>query len=89
MTTAHGSDDLGSQALARRLTKLTAERAVLFGQAGSSAKLSKENRTRLAAVERELDECYHAMRRQRAQRDAERFTREDARLRPRPSFPER
>jgi hypothetical protein len=60
--------------LERRLEKLSTERTALFAQAGASAGLSKADHARLGVVERELDECFNAVRRLRAERDARRFT---------------
>jgi hypothetical protein len=60
--------------LERQLTKLTTERTALFALAGSSAGLSKAEHARLGVVEREIDECFNAVRKIRAARDAHRFT---------------
>jgi hypothetical protein len=61
-------------ALERRLEKLSTERTELFALAGTAAGLSKADQARLATVEQELDECFLAVRRLRAERDARRFT---------------
>ncbi|MDQ1519784.1 MAG: hypothetical protein QOI55_857 [Actinomycetota bacterium] len=60
--------------LERRLTRLTTERTTLFALAGTHAGLSKADHARMSAVEREIDECFMAVRQQRAARDARRFT---------------
>jgi hypothetical protein len=69
--TEDGSD---KASLERRLTKLTTERTSLFALAGTAAGLSKADQARLGAVEREIDECFIAVRQLRAVRDARRFT---------------
>ena len=69
--TDHGSD---KAALERSLSKLADERAALFAQAGQPAGLTKAEHARLGAIEREMDECFNAVRRARAARDARRFT---------------
>ena len=53
----------------------------LFGAAGANAGRTAAVQARLTAIEHELDECFHAVREQRAVRDAERFTNEDLLLR--------
>ena len=53
----------------------------LFGAAGANAGRTAVMQARLTAIERELDECFHAVREQRAARDAARFTNEDRLLR--------
>ena len=67
--------------LAKRVAKLATERTELFTHAGSQAGRSAIAQTRLAAIERELDECYTALRTQRAARDAKRFSSEELRYR--------
>jgi hypothetical protein len=62
--------------LERRLARLAEERTTLFARAGTTSGLSKDEHARLGVVERELDECFNAVRRQRAERDARRFTME-------------
>jgi hypothetical protein len=83
------SDDKVSPA--RRVEKLASERLALFGAAGANAGRTAVMQARLTAIEAELDECFHAVREQRAVRDAERFTNEDQLLRRgiRPSTPVR
>jgi hypothetical protein len=71
MMTEDGTD---RASLERRLTKLTTERTALFALAGTTAGLSKADHARLGLVEREIDECFIAVRRMRAARDARRFT---------------
>ena len=66
---------------ARRVERLSAERLALFGAAGANAGRTAVMQERLTAIERELDECFHAVREQRAVRDAARFTNEDQLLR--------
>ena len=72
-------DDKAS--LGRRVAKLATERTELFTTAGATAGRSATAQTRLAAIERELDECYTALRTQRAARDARRFSSEELRYR--------
>jgi hypothetical protein len=60
----------------RRLARLADERSVLFARAGTASGLSKDDHARLGAVERQIDECYLEIRRNRAARDAHRFTAE-------------
>jgi hypothetical protein len=72
-------DDKAS--LGRRVAKLATERTELFTTAGATAGRSAAAQTRLAAIERELDECYIALRTQRAARDARRFSSEELRYR--------
>jgi hypothetical protein len=72
-------DDKAS--LGRRVAKLATERTELFTTAGATAGRSAAAQTRLAAIERELDECYTALRTQRAARDARRFSGEELRYR--------
>jgi hypothetical protein len=72
-------DDKAS--LGRRVARLTTERTELFTTAGATAGRSAVAQTRLAAIERELDECYTALRTQRAARDARRFSSEELRYR--------
>ena len=59
--------------LDRHMTRLAEERGALFDKAGSLSGLSESEQHRLKSVERELDECFLARRRQRAQHDARRF----------------
>jgi hypothetical protein len=66
---------------ARRLERLAAERLALFGAAGANAGRTAVMQAKLVAIEREIDECYLAVREQRAVRDAARFTNEDRLLR--------
>ena len=72
-------DDKAS--IGRRVAKLATERTELFTTAGATAGRSAAAQTRLAAIERELDECYTALRTQRAARDARRFSSEELRYR--------
>ena len=67
--------------LAMRVSRLATERTELFTHAGAQAGRSAAAQTRLAAIERELDECYMALRTQRAARDARRFSSEELRYR--------
>jgi hypothetical protein len=60
--------------LERSLNKLADERSSLFALAGQPAGLTKAQHERLGAIEREMDECFNAVRRARAARDARRFT---------------
>jgi hypothetical protein len=67
------------------MTRLAAERGALFEKSGSNFGLSAKDQQRLTAIERELDECFVARRRNRAASDARRFDREGpVRRRPTP-----
>jgi hypothetical protein len=55
------------------MTRLAEERGALFDKAGSNFGLSIGDQARLKSIERELDECFLARRRQRAKQDARRF----------------
>jgi hypothetical protein len=61
-------------AVERDLARLTTERTELFARAGTDAGLSKDDQSRLSAIERELDACFLAVRTRRAAVDARRFT---------------
>jgi hypothetical protein len=67
--------DRGS--IERSVTRLASERSILFTRSGTSFGLSVADQNRLRVVERELDECFGALREMRAVRDATRFSRED------------
>ncbi len=69
----HGSE---SARLERQVDRLANERGALFDKAGSRLGLSNVDQERLRAIERELDECFLARRRLRADRDALRFDRD-------------
>jgi hypothetical protein len=60
----------------RRLARLADERTTLFARAGTVNGLSKDDHARLGAIERQIDECFLEIRRNRAARDADRFTAE-------------
>jgi hypothetical protein len=62
-------------AIARRLTRLAADRTTLFRAASVNGCLTREEHARLTATEQQLDECFNALRRQRALRDTHRFDR--------------
>jgi hypothetical protein len=62
--------------LDRRLNRLASERAELFDRAGAHFGLSAPEHERLSMIERQLDECFLARRRVRAERNARRFERE-------------
>jgi hypothetical protein len=68
-------DDVGLAPadLERRVNRLANERTVLFEKASAPGGLSAQDQQRLAAVERELDECFLERRHQRATRDFRRF----------------
>ena len=72
------SEDRGSEraALERRVARLAADRTTLFRAANTLGGLSPEQQQRLTIAERELDECYTALRRDRAQRESRRFERD-------------
>ena len=67
------SSNVSPRELDRRMTQLAEERTALFDKAGSSSGLTTRDHERLRSVERELDECFLARRRQRALIDARRF----------------
>ena len=67
----------------RRVNRLAAERTSLFVRAASNLGLSTIDQQRLSMIERELDDCFLARRRQRAERDAGRFGAERRFLSPR------
>jgi hypothetical protein len=58
------------------MTRLAAERGVLFDKAGTTSGLSGAEQERLKVIERELDECFLERRRKRAVRDSHRFDRD-------------
>jgi len=58
------SDDKANNA--RKVEKLASERMALFGAAGANAGRTAAVQARLTAIEHELDECFHAVREQRA-----------------------
>jgi hypothetical protein len=68
--------------LSRELSRLANERTALFALAGVSTGLSKEQHSKLALVERQIDECFLQIRRQRAAKEAHRFTNEGLVVRP-------
>jgi hypothetical protein len=69
------SDTKGLDApnLERTINRLAVERGALFDKAGASFGLTVVEQQRLNTVERELDECFLARRRLRADRDSRRF----------------
>jgi hypothetical protein len=60
-------------ALELRVARLAAERTTLFQRANTNGSLTAPERARLTSTERDLDECFLALRRQRAMRDSRRF----------------
>jgi hypothetical protein len=59
-----------------QVNRLAAERAALFRKAGMTlGGLSDQERGRIKAIDRELDDCFALRRQQRAARDARRFSR--------------
>ena len=62
--------------LEHQVNRLVNERGALFDKAGASHGLSDGDQQRLATIERELDECFLARRRMRADQDAQRFDRD-------------
>jgi hypothetical protein len=60
--------------LERHVNRLASERGTLFAKAATPAGLSQSEHTRLSAIERELDDCFALRRKQRAARDARRFS---------------
>ena len=71
MTTQHHPE------VKRRIEQLSTERISLFAHAHCDANAVAVDRVRLKAIERELDECYVAVRSERARRDAKRFIAEE------------
>jgi hypothetical protein len=72
-----GSDrPVDAAGLRRRVNQLATERGALFDKAGASFGLSRVDQQRLSTIERELDQCFVARRRLRAERDARRFDRD-------------
>jgi hypothetical protein len=72
-----GSDrPVDAASLRRRVNQLATERGALFEKAGASFGLSRVDQQRLGTIERELDQCFLARRRLRAERDARRFDRD-------------
>jgi hypothetical protein len=59
--------------LEKQIGRLANERGALFDKSGVSFGLSGLDQERLGTIERELDECFLARRRLRADRDARRF----------------
>lgn len=73
----HNPDGMSEGArLERQVDKLANERSALFDKAGATFGLSNVDQQRLKAIELELDECFLARRRLRADRDAQRFDRD-------------
>jgi len=64
---------LDASGLERNINRLAVERGALFDKAGATLGLSAVDQQRLGTIERELDECFVARRRLRAERDARRF----------------
>ena len=69
----HASD---KATLERQVTRLAADRTALFGRAAGTHGLNAEDQRRLATIERELDECFLALRQRRAENDSRRFERD-------------
>jgi hypothetical protein len=65
-------------ALERQLARLAADRTALFRVASMNGSLTPDEQHRLTSTERQLDECFTALRIQRAQLDARRFENERA-----------
>lgn len=65
-------------ALQRDVARLTQERTELFGRSVGGGGLSPVDQRRLHAIERQLDQCYTALRRARAARATARQDRVDA-----------
>jgi hypothetical protein len=59
--------------LERSISRLADERGALFDKSGASFGLTAVEQERLSVIERELDECFLARRRLRAERDSRRF----------------
>jgi hypothetical protein len=70
--TDRAADGAGA-GLEQQIKRLADERGALFDKSGASFGLSGVDQERLGIIERELDECFLARRRLRADRDARRF----------------
>jgi hypothetical protein len=69
-----GIDESGDAAsLERKVNRLARERGELFDKSSTQFGLSKAEQERLHSIERELDECFLARRKMRAEREARRF----------------
>jgi len=73
MTERNADKALDASGLERNINRLAVERGALFDKAGATFGLSAVDQQRLTGIERELDECFLARRRLRAERDARRF----------------
>ena len=73
MTECSADKALDASGLERNINRLAVERGALFDRAGATFGLSAVDQQRLSGIERELDECFLARRRLRAERDARRF----------------
>jgi hypothetical protein len=73
MTQRSADKALDASGLERNINRLAVERGALFDKAGATFGLSAVDQLRLTGIERELDECFLARRRLRAERDARRF----------------
>lgn len=74
-------DDRDPSTLKRQAESLANERMTLFARANANSGLAPADHARLKAIEQELDDCFNALRRQRAAADVRRFDREDRRMR--------
>jgi len=71
------SVDRDRAALQRRVIRLAADRSSLFHIASTNGCLTPDEQQHLTTTERELDECFLALRSQRALTDSRRFDREN------------
>jgi hypothetical protein len=61
----------------REVARLASERTALFSRSAGTSGLSLADQSRLRAIERQLDECYTALRRARASSASARNARGD------------
>jgi hypothetical protein len=81
VTKNQDTHDTEGERLARSIERLAAERTAIFIKDRTDAGPSEESKARLKAIETELDECYNALRHERAVHTALRFDREGVLLR--------
>jgi len=77
----------GAVAISADIERISKERTTIFAKERTDAGLSDQDRQRLKAIERELDEAYDALRRERAVHTARRFDHESNLLRGRIPHP--
>lgn len=75
------------KSLKQRIERLTTERSVLFTRVQQDSPRAADDRSRLKVIEREMDECFAALRRLQAARDVDRFSQYGVPRRPFPRTP--